>query len=161
MRRQPAGLFRSRRTKALQPPAIPWTSTETGRPRALLECPPDMSPSIVSRVLEREGLDVIVCQGPNSREQCPATHGDYCAPMQAVDAVVNMLGTRRPEQAAVLPSVAATGPRPPAILAVVGPDHPDTAGVQTVGYRATGSEIVAAVHQALAGRDRALPSWDA
>ncbi len=126
----------------------------------LLECPPDMSPSIVSRVLEREGLDVIICQGPNPREHCPATDGEYCAPMQAVDVVVNMLGTRRPEQAAVLPAIAATGPRPPAIVAVVGPDHGEIPGVQTVSYRATGSEIVTAVHDALAGRDRPLPSWE-
>ena len=149
------------RTRQLTPPAIPWSSSAGGRVRVLLECPPEKSPAIVANVLERDGFDVVVCEGPARDERCPLAMGEQCATVHSVDVVLNMLNPRRPEQAEVLPAIATSGPRPPALVAVsvAGGADPGLPGVVTVGHRSSSGEIVTAIRRALDERTRPSSLW--
>lgn len=107
-----ASWFRLGRSKRLVPPRIPWRADGASRPRVLLECAPEHSPGIVASVLERSGMDVVVCQGPVGHERCPLAAGDGCSAVGGVDVVVNMLGSSTPEQREVLPAVVRLDLRP-------------------------------------------------
>ena len=154
-----ANWFNRGRARLLAPPQIPWSSTELGNIRVLLECPPEQSPDIVASVLERSGFDVVVCEGPAAHERCPLALGQYCTTVQGVDVVLNMLGTHSPERTEVLPAMIRSGPCAPAIVAMVDELDSDTPSVDTVSRRVRGPELAAALHVALADRHRPTPWW--
>lgn len=146
--------------RRLHPPSVPWAPTEESPPRVLLECPPESSPAVVSGLLDRAGFDVIVCEGPTSHERCPMATGSPCAAVGAVDVVVNFLGRGNEARAEVLPALVASGPRRPAVVAMVGSDDTDVPeGAVTVDRRVGGTELVEAVHRALDSAQRPDGWW--
>ncbi len=150
--------FRGRGARLMPSPKLPWAPSSGGRTRVLLECPPEQSPSVVSSVLERAGMDVVVCVGPLDHDHCPLAVGEYCSTVQGVDVVVNMLGTNTPERRAVLPAMLDSSPRRPPIVAVL-PDSDPVPGVQPIGHRVSGTELVDAVHEALGEAHCPAPWW--
>ncbi|MGB2756863.1 MAG: hypothetical protein WBD02_04290 [Acidimicrobiia bacterium] len=72
-----------------------WKHPSSSRPRVLLECPSDLSPSIIATVIERHGMDVHICEGPADGGKCSLLDSGTCDAVNEADVVVNMLGQRR------------------------------------------------------------------
>ena len=69
-----------------------WNDPEHKRPRVLLECPAERSPSIIATVMERHGMDVHICEGPAHGAKCSKMETGLCPAVDEADVVVNMLG---------------------------------------------------------------------
>lgn len=72
-----------------------WKDPDHKRPRVLLECPAERSPSIIATVMERHGMDVHICEGPAHGAKCSKMETGLCPAVDEADVVVNMLGQYR------------------------------------------------------------------
>lgn len=137
------------RVRSLDPPTIPWANSDHGKPRVLLECPPEKSPSIIAEILEREGFGVVVCEGPTENARCPLTEGGYCGTVQGVDVVVNLLGEHRAGQPDVLTALADSGPRPPIVVGELASGVEPRADIRWISPNVRRSELISVVRDAL------------
>lgn len=143
------------REKWLKPPVAPWAEDAGLRPRVLLECPPEGSPWIVASVLEREGFEVAVCEGPTPRHRCPLAHDQSCPALDGADVVLSMLDRRRVESAEVLPAMMACAPNCPPVVVHGRRDEFVPDGVATLGPRSSVASISTTLRRAI---ERARPT---
>ena len=146
----------------------PWASRFHPGARVLLECEPEVTPSVIGSVLEDSGYQVRICHGPV--ESCDLLENRACALLDGADVVVNMLHDRRTQRAVLEQTVQLR--RPPAVVAEMSPRavaeiesgladtevlDPARTTVLTspVGRRA----LLEAVRTALAKGDRPSPIW--
>ncbi len=96
----------------------PWGDETGSRVRVLLECEPEMSPSIIAPVIERHGYAVRTCDGP-AHDGCDLLEDGACALVDGADVVVNML--HAPVDAPLVRNAVSSTRRPPAVVAEMTP----------------------------------------
>lgn len=143
-------IARARRRRLPPPDEVPAAGAGA-RPQVLLECPADASPSIVASILEREGFDVVTCEGPTPGHHCRLTEGEPCTAVQDADVVFSMLDRRRPESEGVLPAMLASSERCPPVVVIGGwaDEPPVPPGVRALSHLATGTDAVVALRHAI------------
>lgn len=138
-----------------------WSDDDGTKPRVLLECPPEASPSMIATVVERHGYAVRTCDGP-AAGPCDLEHDGACGLVDGADVVVNMLGFgatgrqvleqvadgRRP------PALVAELTRPQAIAAAIDDPRLASGQVTVVETPVTREALLDAIDDALIGRDR-------
>ncbi|HKY14414.1 MAG TPA: hypothetical protein VJM33_05780 [Microthrixaceae bacterium] len=91
-----------------------WNDESSDRPRVLIECTPEASPTIIASVVERHGLAVRTCVGGAERRCDLLDHGN-CALVSGADVVVNLLGQHHETGRCIAEAVLAER-RPPALV---------------------------------------------
>lgn len=138
----------------------PWDPDAPG-PRVLLECPATASPSMIARVVERQGFQVRTCDGPADRGGCDLIDHGTCGLVAGADVVVNMLDAADPEAHDVLAAVTDER-RPPAVVVeltrprlqrrVLDDRGGSARQVDVLHTPVTSRDLVAAIERALLGQ---------
>lgn len=136
-----------------------WSEDDGTRPRVLIECPPEASPTMIADAVARHGYAVRTCEGPEAG-RCDLVHDGSCGLVDGADVVVNMLGfghsgrqvleavadRRRP------PALVVELTRPQAIAAAVDDGQMDLDRVTVVETPVTRQGLVDAIDAALGRR---------
>jgi hypothetical protein len=135
-----------------QKPRRTWSREDDTRVRVLLECEYTDSPGIIANLLEREGFDVLTCEGPRS-QSCHLIDDGHCQLVDGADVVVNLL--RDPDVRGTVASEVAAVRRPPAVV-VEGP-RPSPEGSSHLTYVTappTRDALLRAINDALDANER-------
>lgn len=152
-----------------RPPRPTWGDRPDGRPRVLLECEPEATPSIIAEVIEKEGYAVETCHGP-SDHGCALLENGSCDLIDGADVVVNML--RSSNEGETILHETELLRRPPAIVAEktsphmgaathdgADPPAPGPQRVTIVQRPVTKEALLGAIETALEQREAAPPVW--
>ncbi len=141
-----------------------WSGEPPERPRVVIECPPQASPSIIADVIERHGMAVRVCGGPDVSGGCDLIDHGSCSLVTNADVVVNMLGQHHEGGRQVAAAVQAER-RPPAVVLEMSQrdlerSDVDTADAVILPQPLRSAALIEAIKKALAKRETPTPRWE-
>ena len=100
-----------------------WSDETSDRPRVVIECGPEASPSIIADVVEREGMAVRTCVGASDR-RCDLLDNGMCALVSGADVVVNLLGQHHETGRRIAEAVQSERRPPGLVVEVAAGDSP-------------------------------------
>lgn len=95
--------------------------TDGDRPRVLLACALDATPSIIADMLRAAGFAVAVCNGPTAKQRCSLVERGGCTLVDGADVVVDFLGVGEPEHRDLVEALRETDPPVPVVAEITRP----------------------------------------